>query len=64
MKVGDLVEVSLRNEQCASYGKHHGVVVNTWKNHKRQLQDVDVLLASGNIKNINAGACKVINESR
>ena len=64
MKIGDLVEVSLRDEQYGSYNKHRGVIVETWRNHKRQLQGVDVLLSAGNIKNINPTACKVINENR
>jgi hypothetical protein len=57
MKVGDLVKVSTR-------GVHVGVIVNTWRNHKRQLLSVDVLLDNGEINHIGTHAVKVINESR
>ena len=57
MKVGDLVEVKIRDI-------HVGMVVNTWKNHKNILQAVDVLLSNGEIKNIGTYACKVINATR
>jgi hypothetical protein len=40
------------------------VVTNTWRNHKRRLQHVDVLLGCGEIKNFHVHACRVLNESR
>tara|TARA_Y100001970_G_C14251879_1_gene872444 strand:- start:5984 stop:6175 length:192 start_codon:yes stop_codon:yes gene_type:complete len=55
VSIGNLVKVMLRDPQV-------GVIVNTWRNHKRQLQGVDVLLPSGEIKNVGSGAVRLIDE--
>ena len=54
--IGNLVKVMFRNPQV-------GVIVNTWRNHKRQLQGVDVLLSNGEIKNVGLRAVRLIDES-
>jgi hypothetical protein len=56
MKIGDMVKVN-------TVTGHIGVILNTWRNHKRQLQGVDVLLENGEIKaHVGTYALKVINE--
>lgn len=57
MKIGDLVKVSTRDE-------HIGVIVNEWRNHKRRLQSVDILLENGDVKHIGIHAVKAINANR
>lgn len=57
MKIGDLVKVSTRDG-------HVGVIVNEWRNHKRRLQSVDILLENGDVKHVGTHAVKVINASR
>ena len=59
IEIGDLVKVALGDRV-----HDVGVVVNTWTNHKKVQQGVDVMFGTGEIKNIGVRACRVINEAR
>jgi hypothetical protein len=67
MRVGDLVQFRrmIGGGFDAKGIDETGVILNTWKNHKKKLLSVDLLMASdGTIGNVNIRALKVVNESR
>ncbi len=63
MKVGDMVRFrqDLKNVGEVS---PTAIVVKRWFNHKGQLQQLDVLWASGRLATIRADVFEVISESR
>lgn len=63
MKVGDLVSLKMKKTQPLQIPRH-GIIVNTWINHKRQLQGIEVLWAEGNIGTFSPNLFEVINEDR
>ena len=62
MKVGDLVSLKMRKTQPPQVPRH-GVVVEIWRNHKNQLQQIDVMW-EGHISTHIPALFEVINESR
>ena len=63
MKVGDLVSLKMKKTQPPQIPRH-GIIVNTWTNHKRQLQGIEILWAEGNIGTFSPNLFEVINEDR
>ena len=48
MKVGDLVTLKMKKSQPPQVPRC-GVIINTWKNHKNKLLQIEILWAEGNI---------------
>jgi hypothetical protein len=63
MKVGDLVSLKMKKTQPPQIPRH-GVIVNTWRNHKNRLQQIEILWAEGNIAKHSPDLFEVINENR
>ena len=63
MKTGDLVSLKMKKTQPAQIPRH-GVIVNTWKGHRGQLLNVDILWGAGNVSTHIPALFEVINESR
>lgn len=63
MKVGDLVSLKMKKTQPPQIPRH-GVIVNTWRNHKNRLQQIEILWAEGNIAKLSPDLFEVINENR
>jgi len=42
MKIGDLVSLKMKKTQPPQVPRH-GVIVNTWKNHKGRMVNVDIM---------------------
>ena len=59
MKIGDLVSLKMKKTQPAQIPRH-GVVVNTWKNHKNQLLTIEILWAEGNIAKLSPRLFEVV----
>lgn len=59
MKVGDLVSLKMKKTQPPQIPRH-GVIVNTWKNHKNRLLQIEVLWEEGNISKLNANLFEVV----
>ena len=63
MKVGDLVSLKMKKTQPPQIPRR-AVVLNTWRDHKGKLREVDVMWTEGNVRRFRAGLFEVINESR
>ena len=63
MKVGDLVSLKMKKTQPPQIPRH-GVIVNTWRNHKNRLQQIEVLWEEGKISKLRPDLFEVINENR
>ena len=48
MKVGDLVTLKMKKTQPPQVPRR-GIVINTWKNHKNKLLQIEILWGEGNI---------------
>ena len=42
------------------YEKVFGIVFGVWRNHKRQIQGVDLVMSDGTVGNVGAHALKVV----
>jgi hypothetical protein len=62
VKVGDLVSLKMKKTQPPQVPRH-GIVVNTWKNHKGQMMNVDILW-EGHITSHIPALFEVVSESR
>jgi hypothetical protein len=63
VKVGDLVTLKMKNTQPPQVPRH-AVILNTWRNHKGKLLEIEVLWAEGPIsKRFRADLFEVINEN-
>jgi len=61
MKVGDLVSLKMKKTQPAQVPQH-AVILNTWRNHKGKLLEIEVLWAEGpGSKRFRADLFEVIN---
>lgn len=61
MKVGDLVSLKMKKTQPPQVPRS-GVIVKTWRNHKNQLLQIEILWAEGNIALISPDLFEVISE--
>lgn len=63
MKVGDLVTLKMKKSQPPQVPRG-GVIINTWKNHKNKLLQIEILWGEGNIDQHRPELFEVISESR
>ena len=65
MKVGDLVSLKMKNSQPPQIPRH-AVVLNTWRNHKGKLLEIEVMWSDALVycptRRIRADLFEVISE--
>ena len=64
MKVGDLVSLKMKKTQPSQVPRH-AIILNTWRNHKSKILEIEVMWGDGPIsKRFRADLFEVIDESR
>jgi hypothetical protein len=64
MQVGDLVTLKMKKTQPPQLPRH-GIVINTWRNHKGILLEIEVMWEGGQVgQTFRADLFEVVNESR
>jgi len=63
MKVGDLVSLKMKKTQPPQVPRH-AIVLNTWRNHKGRIIQVEVMWSEGNVRRFRSDLFEVIDEGR